>query len=101
MTLEQSVNIDVEPIGNEARKILYRNVWKIPMGLKKGLKMIKSTVLQHSQGNKTIEATLVKDLFVLILCLSVQQRINIAEFLKSPFTSAPLCLIHIDGSVNL
>ena len=48
-----------------------------------------------------VEATLVKDLFGLILCLSVQQKINIAEFLKSPFTSAPLCLIHIDGSVSL
>ena len=47
---------------------------------------------------KIIEAALKKCLFGSILCLSVQQKINIADILKYLFTHAPLCLSHTDGS---
>ena len=60
-------------------RILYMNRLKFPNGLKKGLKKKKkSTVLQQSQGRfegtegKIIEATLARDLFDSILCLSMQ-----------------------------
>ena len=49
---------------------------------------------------KIIEATLIRDLFGSILCLSVQQEIDMAEFLKYPLTPVPLCLSHVNGSVN-
>ena len=49
---------------------------------------------------KFIEATLIRDLFGSILCLSVQQKIDMSEVLKYPLTPVPLCLSHVDGSVN-
>ena len=80
-----------------------------PNGFKERIKNDKIYSFATQSGKRKIgvaegeiiEAPLVKDLFGLILCLSVQQKINIAEFLKCPFTSALLCLIHIDGSVSL
>ena len=64
--------------------------------------------MQQSQGNKRfeglkekiIEATLTRNLFGSILCLSMQQKIDMAEVLKSPLTPVPLCLSHVDGSIN-
>ena len=49
---------------------------------------------------KIIVATLIRDLFGSILCLSMQQKIAPAEALKYPVTLVPLCVSHLDGSVN-
>ena len=49
---------------------------------------------------KIIEATLIRDLFGLILCLSMQEKIDVAEVLKYPLTHVPICLSHVDGAVN-
>ena len=44
--------LNEESIGNEARK---RNAQIIPIGLKKGLKQKKSTILQLNWGNERFE----------------------------------------------
>ena len=49
---------------------------------------------------KIIEASLIRDLFGSILCLSMQQKIDMAEVLKCLLTLVLLCLSHVDGSVN-
>ena len=47
-----------------------------------------------------IEASLIRDLFGSILCLSMQQKRDMAEVLKYLLTLVPLYLSHVDGSVN-
>ena len=49
---------------------------------------------------KIIEASLIRDLFGSILCLSMQQKIDMAEVLKYLLTLVPLYLSHVGGSVN-
>ena len=39
-------------------------------------------------------------MFGSILCLSMQQKIATSEVLKYPLKPVPLCLSHVDGSVN-
>ena len=43
---------------------------------------------------------MIGDLFDSVLCMSVQQKIGMAEVLRYPLTPASLCLSHVDGSVN-
>ena len=77
--------------------------------MKKGLKKNKIYSFPRESGKrkirgaegKIIEATLIRDLFGSILCLSMQQKIAMAEVLKYPLTPVLLCLSHVDGSVNL
>ena len=47
-----------------------------------------------------IEASLIRDFFGSILCLSMQQKRDMAEVLKYLLTLVPLYLSHVDGSVN-
>ena len=41
-----------------------------------------------------------RDLFGSILFLALQWKIDMVEMLKFPLTPAPLCLPHIDGSMQ-
>ena len=49
---------------------------------------------------KIIEATLIRDWFGSIMCLSMQLKIDMAEVLKHPLTPVLVCLSHVDSSVN-
>ena len=49
---------------------------------------------------KIIEASLIRDLFGSILCLSMQQEIDMAEVLKYLLTLVPLYLSDVDSWVN-
>ena len=76
--------------------------------MKKGLKKNKIYSFPRESGKrkirgaegKIIEATLIRDLFGSILCLSMQQKTDMAEVLKYPLSPVPLCLSHVDGSVS-
>ena len=42
-----------------------------------------------------------RDFFGWILCLAMQQKIDMNEVLKYPLTPVLLCLTHVSGSVNI
>ena len=86
---------ECKSIGNEARKCLIQKCVENPNRFEEMIKKIKSTILQQSQGNG---ATLIRDLFGLMLCLSMQQKIYMAEVLKYLVIPVVLCLSHVDGS---
>ena len=97
--------LNVEYIGNEARKRFMQECVENPNRFEERIKKIKSTVFQQSQGNKRFKGQkgkliLIRNLFCSILCLSMQGKIDMAEVLKYPLTPVPLCLSHVDGSVN-
>ena len=55
--------------------------------------------IQGTEG-KITEATLIRELLGSILCLSMQQKIDMTEVLKYPFTPVLLCLSHAGNSLN-
>ena len=55
--------------------------------------------IQGTEG-KITEATLIRELLGSILCLSMQQKIDMTEVLKYPLTPVLLCLSHAGNSLN-
>ena len=100
--------MNVESIGSEARKSFIQECVDNPNQFKERIKKSKIHCSAAESGKrkirgaegKIIEATLIKDLFGSILCLSMQQKIDIAEILKYPLKLVPLCLSHVDDSIN-
>ena len=97
-----------ESIGNEARKSFIKKCVENPNWFEERIKnnKIYSFVTDSGKQNvweaegKIIEAILIIDLFGSILCFSMQQKIDMVEVLKYLLTPVPLCLSHVDGSVN-
>ena len=97
-----------ESIGNEARKSFIKKCVENPNWFEERIKnnKIYSFVTGSGKQNvreaegKIIEAILIIDLFGSILCFSMQQKIDMVEVLKYLLTPVPLCLSHVDGSVN-
>ena len=54
--------------------------------------------IQTSNGN-VVTACFVRDLFGSLLCLSLQEKIDMAEVLSYPLTPVPLSLSYSDGSM--
>ena len=100
--------LNVEFIGSEARKRFIQECVENPNRFEERIKKNKILIFSTESGKlkvrgaegKIIEATLIRDLFGSILCLSMQQKIDMAEVLKYPLTPVPLCLSHVDSSVN-
>ena len=100
--------LNVESIGNEARKSFIQECVENPNRFEERIKKNKIHSFAAGSGKrkirgaegKIIEETFVRYLFGSILCLSMQQKIDRAEVLKYPLTPVPLCLSHVDGSVN-
>ena len=102
--------LNVESIGNEARKSFNKRMCRNPKRFEERIKKKKKIYGFATESGKRkiwgvkgkiIEAILIRDLFDLILCLSIQQEIDMAEVLKYLLTPVPLCLSHVCGSVNL
>ena len=104
----QDFLLNVESISKEARKSFIQECVENPNRFEERIKKNKIHSFATESGKrkiwgaegKIIEATLIRDLFGSILCLSMQQKIDMAEVLKYPLTPVPLCLSHVDGSVN-
>ena len=100
--------LNVESIGNEARKNFIQECVENPNQFEERIKKNKILSFATESGKrkirgaegKNLEATLIRDLFVSILCLSMQRKIDMVEVLNYPLTPAPLCLSHVDGSVD-
>ena len=60
----------------------------------------ESSNFKLTNKNKIIEVKMEQDLFRSILFLPLQRKIDIGEMLKFPLTPVPLCLAHIDGSMQ-
>ena len=56
--------------------------------------------LNSTDKNKIMEVKMEHDLFGSILFLALQWKIDMGEILKFPLTPVPLCLAHIDGSIQ-
>ena len=97
-----------ESIGNEARKSFIKKCVENPNWFEERIKnnKIYSFVTDSGKQNvqeaegKIVEAILIIELFGSILCFSMQQKIDMVEVLKYLLTPVPLCLSHVDGSVN-
>ena len=99
---------DVESISNEARKSFIQECVENPNRFEERINKNKicnfatesgKPKIQWAEG-KIIETTLIRDLLGSILCMSMQQKIDMAKVLKYPLTPVPLCLSHVDSSVN-
>ena len=60
----------------------------------------EGTNLNSTDKNKIMEVKMEHDLFGSILFLALQWKIDMGELLKFPLTPVPLCLAHIDGSIQ-
>ena len=97
----------VESLGNEARKNFVQECVENPNQFEERIKKNKIHSFERESGKrkirgaegKILEATLIRDLFGSILRLSMQRKIDM-EVLNYPLTPAPLCLSHVDGSVD-
>ena len=107
----QDFLLNVESIGTEASKSFIQEFlenWNRFEERIKKKKLLKNNNFATESGKwkireaegKIIEVTFIRDLFGSRLCLSIQQKIDIAEVLKYTLKSVPLCLSHVNGSVN-
>ena len=60
----------------------------------------ESSTFKLTNKNKIIEVKMERDLFRSILFLAFQRKIDTGEMLKFPLTPVPVCLGHIDGSMQ-
>ena len=52
------------------------------------------------KDEKVVSACLIRDLFGIILNISLDRKIDMEEALSDPLTSIPLSLSHVDGSIH-
>ena len=99
----QDFLLNVESIANEERKRFIQECVENPNRfgerIKKKIKKNFETEVGKQRIRvaevKFIEATLIRDLLGSILCLSMQEKIDMIEVLKYPLTTVPLCLSHV------
>lgn len=49
---------------------------------------------------KVVELKMERDLMGRLLCIALENKVDMAEILSYPLTPVPLCLSHLDGSMN-
>ena len=58
-----------------------------------------SQVLKSQADGKVVELKMERDLMGRLLCIALENKVDMAEILSYPLTPVPLCFSHLDGSM--
>ena len=100
--------INVQSIGNKSRDKFIDECVESPYRFEKPITRVKVNTFasdgakykKSRADGKVIKLKMERDLMGRLLCIALENKVDMAEILSYPLTPVPLCFSHLDGSMK-